>query len=240
MRNEGLRVLAVLDQRLKKERKTRKGRRTRVESVTLSFRARLSCLARSPFPLAVRASCTAVTLVLRDAKARAMDSTCLASDVTSLWTTVAGSRRQLSQCPHGVLSSAQEKSVEEKCLSSFVRITFAFFFGLDKHALCKRRFSALFQIQAKFYHAVGLFMPCVSSVEYAIIETTHLPAPSPYLTSYLVYAERLESDSIIYNLRPSHHVLPGQTLDKTSRAISSKSMRKIFKENMQMRDVRAS
>ena len=83
-------------------------------------------------------------------------------------------------------------------------------------------------------------MPCVSSVEYAIIETTHLPAPSPYLTSYLVYAERLESDSIIYNLRPSHHVLPGQTLDKTSRAISSKSMRKIFKENMQMRDVRAS
>ena len=144
MRNEGLCVLAGFSAPKKKRRK---GRRTRGESVTLSLRERLSFLARSPFPLAVRTSWKAVILVSRDAKARAMASTCLASDVTSFWTTVAGSRRQLSQCPHGVLSSAQENSAEEKCLSPFVRIMLAFFsFGLEKRALRKCRFSAPFQI----------------------------------------------------------------------------------------------
>lgn len=161
MRNEKLRVLRALAQRRRPYEKNAKGRRTRSESITLSLWARLSVLARSPLPLAVRASCAAVKLVSREARARAMASTRLASDVTSFWTTVAGSRRQLSQCPQGVLSLAHEKSVEEKCLLSLSVSIHDFCFS-GQHVLCEHQFSALFQIQAKLDHVVGLFAPCVS------------------------------------------------------------------------------
>ena len=103
------------------QRSSEKGRRTGrtwCESITRSPGARSSDLDSLSSPLAVRASCRAVKLVFLEAKVRATASTRLASDVTSFSTTKVGSRIQLSQCPHGVLSSAEEMSDEERCLSS--------------------------------------------------------------------------------------------------------------------------
>ena len=135
--------------------------RTTSESATLSALARLSAFEYLSVPLALRASCTPVIFILLEAKPRATRSTRLPSDVASFSTIEAGSRRQLSQCPHGVLSSAQEKSDEEKCLSSLSALRLSFFFSVD-NKLCKLQFSAFFEIQAKLDHIMGLFMPYLS------------------------------------------------------------------------------
>lgn len=204
----------------KKRGEERRKGRTTSESLTLSSWANLTSLASSPIPLAARASCKAVTLMFWEVKARATERIRLPSDVASFSTMELGSRRQLSQCPHGVLSSAQEKSAEEKCLSPLSVPRF-FFSGQwsFKRAWRTLTFGTLSD-PSKTRSCCGPLRAVREPVKACERTTPYLAAANPYRPSYLPCAEHHEGDSIVYNLHPSRRVPHGQTLDRTSRAIS--------------------